>query len=92
MHLQIKQLTLSLHTNIQDKIKLKIHDSNLGVLNTLLTRYKDVTASIFDIAGDDWLSDSMRFNLVNELDQNPTYGFVDSGSLPTIWQNQIICQ
>ena len=69
------------YTNIQDKIKLKIHDSNLGVLNNFIDTLQRCNGKyIFDIAGDDWLSDPYALQtLVNELDQNPTYGFVDSG-------------
>ena len=46
------------YTNIQDKIKLKIHDSNLGVLNNFIDTLQRCNGKyIFDIAGDDWLSD-----------------------------------
>ena len=69
------------YTNIHDKIKLKIHDSNLGVLNNFIDTLQRCNGKyIFDIAGDDWLSDSNALQtLVDELDQNPSFSFVDSG-------------
>ena len=69
------------YTNIHDKIKLKIHDSNLGVLNNFIDTLQRCNGKyIFDIAGDDWLSDSNALQtLVDELDRNPSFSFVDSG-------------
>ena len=69
------------YTNIHDKIKLKIHDSNLGVLNNFIDTLQRCNGKyIFDIAGDDWLSDPYALQtLVDELDQNPSFSFVDSG-------------
>jgi glycosyltransferase involved in cell wall biosynthesis len=69
------------YTNIHDKIKLKIHDSNLGVLNNFIDTLQRCNGKyIFDIAGDDWLANPYALQtLVDELDQNPNYSFVDSG-------------
>ena len=69
------------YINKHDKIKLKIHDSNLGVLNNFIDTLQRCNGKyIFDIAGDDWLSDSNALQtLVDELDQNPSFSFVDSG-------------
>ena len=68
-------------TKIHDNIKLKVQNSNLGVLIILLKHLIIVNAEyVFDIAGDDWLSDPYALQtLVDELDQNPSYSFVDSG-------------
>ena len=69
------------YTNIHDKIKLKIHDSNLGVLKNFVTTLQRCQGEyVFDLAGDDWLSDPYALQtLVDELDQNPSFSFVDSG-------------
>ena len=69
------------YINKHDKIKLKIHDSNLGVLNNFIDTLQRCNGKyIFDIAGDDWLSDSNALQtLVDELDRNPSFSFVDSG-------------
>ena len=69
------------YINKHDKIKLKIHDSNLGVLNNFIDTLQRCNGKyIFDIAGDDWLSESYALQtLVDELDRNPSFSFVDSG-------------
>ena len=69
------------YANIHYNIKLKIHNSNLGILNNYIDTLQRCNGEyIFDIAGDDWLSDPYALQtLVNELDQNPNYSFVDSG-------------
>lgn len=69
------------YINKHDKIKLKVHDSNLGVLNNFIDTLQRCNGKyIFDIAGDDWLSDSNALQtLVDELDRNPSFSFVDSG-------------
>ena len=58
------------HTNLHDKIKLKIQDNNLGVLNNFINTLQRCNGKyIFDIAGDDWLSDPYALQtLVDELD------------------------
>ena len=68
-------------TNLHDKIKLKIQDNNLGVLNNFINTLQRCNGKyIFDIAGDDWLSDHYALQtLVDELDRNPSFSFVDSG-------------
>ena len=62
-------------------IKLHKNKDNLGILkNFFETLHRCKGKYVFDLAGDDWLSDPYALQtLVNELDQNPTYGFVDSG-------------
>ena len=69
------------YINKHYKIKLKVHDSNLGVLNNFIDTLQRCNGKyIFDIAGDDWLSDSNALQtLVDELDRNPSFSFVDSG-------------
>lgn len=68
-------------TNIHDNIKLKVQNSNVGILNNFIDTFQRCNAEyVFDIAGDDWLSDPYALQtLVDELDQNPSYSFVDSG-------------
>ena len=53
-------------------------------LTSTLKKYAEESGMLqklkFDIAGDDWLSDPYALQtLVDELDQNPSYSFVDSG-------------
>ena len=69
------------YTNIQDNIKLKVHNNNLGVLNNFIDTLQRCNGKyIFDIAGDDWLLHPYALQtLVDELDQNPSFSFVDSG-------------
>ena len=64
-----------------DIIKLHKNKDNLGILkNFFETLHRCKGEYVFDLAGDDWLLDPYALQtLVNELDQNPTYGFVDSG-------------
>ena len=68
-------------TNIHENIKLKVQNSNVGILNNFIDTFQRCNAEyVFDIAGDDWLSDPYALQtLVDELDQNPSYSFVDSG-------------
>ena len=51
------------------------------MLNNFIDTLKRCNAEyVYDIAGDDWLSDPHALQtLVDELDQNPNFSFVDSG-------------
>ena len=76
--------TYQIITDIAEKydfIKPYQNKNNLGILKNFLTTLQRCKGEyVFDLAGDDWLSDPYALQtLVNELDQNPTYGFVDSG-------------
>ena len=72
---------INTYTKIHDNVKLKVQNSNLGVLNNFIDTLQRCNAEyVFDIAGDDWLSDTHALQtLVDELDQNPSFSFVDSG-------------
>ena len=71
---------INTYTNIHYNIKLKVQDSNLGGLNNFIDTLQRCNAEyVFDIAGDDWLSDTHELQtLVDELDRNPSFSFVDS--------------
>ena len=76
--------TYHIITDIAEKhdfIRPHQNKSNVGILkNFVATLHRCKGEYVFDLAGDDWLSDPYALQtLVNELDQNPTYGFVDSG-------------
>ena len=62
-------------------IKLHKNKDNLGILkNFFETLHRCKGEYVFDLAGDDWLSNPYALQtLVDELDQNPNYSFVDSG-------------
>ena len=62
-------------------IKLHKNKDNLGILkNFFKTLHRCKGEYVFDLAGDDWLSNPYALQtLVDELDQNPNYSFVDSG-------------
>ena len=62
-------------------IKLHKNKDNLGILkNFFETLHRCEGEYVFDLAGDDWLSNPYALQtLVDELDQNPNYSFVDSG-------------
>ena len=64
-----------------DIIKLHKNKDNLGILkNFFKTLHRCKGEYVFDLAGDDWLSNPYALQtLVDELDQNPNYSFVDSG-------------
>ncbi len=64
-----------------DFIKPRQNKVNLGILkNFVATLQRCKGEYVFDLAGDDWLSDPYALQtLVDELDQNPSYSFVDSG-------------
>ena len=64
-----------------DFIKLHKNKYNLGILkNFFETLQRCEGEYVFDLAGDDWLSNPNALQtLVDELDQNPNYSFVDSG-------------
>ena len=64
-----------------DFIKLQKNNDNLGILkNFFETLHRCKGEYVFDLAGDDWLSNPYALQtLVDELDQNPNYSFVDSG-------------
>src|SRR6056300_931060 len=65
------------HKNIKAQQNVK----NLGILKNFVTTLVRCRGEyVFDLAGDDWLSDENALQiLVDKLDQNPTYSFVDSG-------------
>lgn len=65
------------HTNI----KAKKNPENLGILKNFIATLERCSGDyVFDLAGDDWLSDENALQiLVDTLDKNPTYSFVDSG-------------
>ena len=76
--------TYQIITDIAEKydfIKLHQNKDNLGILkNFVATLHRCKGEYVFDLAGDDWLSDPYALQtLVDELDRNPSYGFVDSG-------------
>ena len=76
--------TYQIITNIaenHDFIKLHKNKDNLGILkNFFETLHRCKGEYVFDLAGDDWLSNPNALQtLVDELDQNPNYSFVDSG-------------
>lgn len=62
-------------------IKLKQNKQNLGILKNFKATLDRCSGKyVFDLAGDDWLSDENALQvLVDRLDNNPTYSFVDSG-------------
>jgi len=62
-------------------IKPRQNKENLGILRNFKSTLDSCKGEyIFDLAGDDWLSDENALQLlVDALDQNPTYSFVDSG-------------
>jgi len=64
-----------------DFIKPHQNKDNLGVLKNFVTTLQRCQGEyVFDLAGDDWLSDPYALQtLVDELDQNPSFSFVDSG-------------
>jgi len=64
-----------------DVIKPYRNRQNLGVLKNFKKTLDYCQGEyVFDLAGDDWLSDPYALQtLVDELDQNPSYSFVDSG-------------
>ena len=64
-----------------DVIKPYRNKQNLGVLKNFKKTLDYCQGEyVFDLAGDDWLSDPYALQtLVDELDQNPSYSFVDSG-------------
>jgi glycosyltransferase involved in cell wall biosynthesis len=76
--------TYQIVTTIAEKhdfIKPHQNKDNLGVLkNFVTTLHRCQGEYVFDLAGDDWLSDPYALQtLVDELDQNPSFSFVDSG-------------
>ena len=76
--------TYQIITDIAEKhdfIKPHQNKDNLGILkNFVVTLHRCKGEYVFDLAGDDWLSDPYALQtLVDELDRNPSYGFVDSG-------------
>lgn len=62
-------------------IKPHQNKQNLGILKNFKTTFDRCSGEyVFDLAGDDWLSAENALQiLVNTLDENPTYSFVDSG-------------
>lgn len=64
-----------------DNIKAYKNPKNLGILKNFIETLKRCRGEyVFDLAGDDWLSDENALQiLVDTLDKNPTYSFVDSG-------------
>lgn len=64
-----------------DNIKALKNPENLGILkNFVATLQRCDGEYVFDLAGDDWLSDENALQiLADALDKNPTYSFVDSG-------------
>lgn len=64
-----------------DNIKAHKNPKNLGILKNFIETLKRCRGEyVFDLAGDDWLSDENALQiLVETLDENPTYSFVDSG-------------
>lgn len=64
-----------------DFIKPHQNKDNLGVLKNFVTTLQRCQGEyVFDLAGDDWLSDPYALQtLVDELDQNLSFSFVDSG-------------
>ena len=62
-------------------IKPHKNKDNLGILKYFFeTLHRCKGKYVFDLAGDDWLSNPYALQtLVDELDQNPNYSFVDSG-------------
>jgi glycosyltransferase involved in cell wall biosynthesis len=76
--------TYQIITDIAEKhdfIKPYQNKNNLGILKNFFTTLQRCKGEyVFDIAGDDWLSDHYALQtLVDELDQNPSFSFVDSG-------------
>ncbi|MGB2503270.1 MAG: glycosyltransferase family 2 protein [Flavobacteriaceae bacterium] len=76
--------TYQIITDIAEKydfIKPYQNKNNLGILKNFLTTLQRCKGEyVFDLAGDDWLSDPYALQtLVDELDQNPSFSFVDSG-------------
>ena len=76
--------TYHIITDIAEKhdfIRPHQNKSNVGILkNYVATLHRCKGEYVFDLAGDDWLSDPYALQtMVDELDQNPSYGFVDSG-------------
>ena len=62
-------------------IKAIQNKNNFGILKNFKATLDRCSGKyIFDLAGDDWLSseDALQI-LVDALDMNPTYSFVDSG-------------
>lgn len=72
---------ISSFANKHDIIKPYRNKQNLGVLKNFKKTLDYCQGEyVFDLAGDDWLSDPYALQtLVDELDQNPSYSFVDSG-------------
>ncbi len=64
-----------------DNIKAQKNPENLGILKNFVSTLKRCKGEyVFDLAGDDWLSDENALQiLADALDKNPTYSFVDSG-------------
>lgn len=64
-----------------DNIDIKIHEKNIGILNNFIDTLNRCNGKyIFDIAGDDWLSNLNALQMLfNKLEHNPSFGFVDSG-------------
>lgn len=76
--------TYQIITDIAEKhdfIKPYQNKNNLGILKNFFTTLQRCKGEyVFDLAGDDWLSDPYALQtLVDELDQNPSFSFVDSG-------------
>ena len=64
-----------------DNIDIKIHEKNIGILNNFIDTLNRCNGKyIFDIAGDDWLSNLNAIQMLyDKLEENPSYAFVDSG-------------
>ena len=64
-----------------DNIDIKIHEKNIGILNNFIDTLNRCNGKyIFDIAGDDWLSNLNALQMLyDKLEDNPSFGFVDSG-------------
>ena len=69
------------YMNHYDNIDIKIHEKNIGILNNFIDTLNRCNGKyIFDIAGDDWLSNLNALQMLHEkLEDNPSFGFVDSG-------------
>lgn len=64
-----------------DNIKAQKNAKNLGILKNFAATLQRCSGEyVFDLAGDDWLSNDYALQiLVDALDKNPNYSFVDSG-------------
>ena len=69
------------YMNHHDNIYVKIHEKNIGILRNFIDTFNRCSGKyIFDIAGDDWLSNENALQLLyDKLEDNPSFGFVDSG-------------